>query len=52
MIEHARQIQLRVEEPEDETGGWQAPDTHEIIIGGHPGSTCAGTVTPFTHESQ
>lgn len=50
MIEHARQIQLKVEEDVD--GGGHAPVAHAIIFGGHPESTFAGTVTPFTHESQ
>jgi hypothetical protein len=49
MIEHIQHSQPRTE-PED--GGGQAPDAHAIIVGGHPGSTCLGTVTPFTQESQ
>jgi len=48
-IEHARQNQLKPD-PEDVVG--HAPEAHEIIFGGHPGSTFAGTVTPFTQESQ
>jgi hypothetical protein len=50
MIEHTRQHQLRPEEPED---GGHALDEHTwALCAGHPGSTCLGTVTPSTQESQ
>ena len=56
MIEHARQIQLRVEEPEeseDDDSGGQFGDTHAIGgLEGHPGSTRPGTWTPLTQTGQ
>jgi len=53
MIEHARQIQLRVEEPEEsEDGGGQFGDAHAIVDGGHPGSTRPGDWTPLTQIGQ
>lgn len=49
MIEDMRHIQLRTE-PDDEG---HALDEHTwALCAGHPGSTCLGTVTPSTQESQ
>jgi hypothetical protein len=51
MIQHIQQHQLKPE-PEDSCRCGQFVTAHATDDGGHPGSTCAGTVTPFTQVGQ